>query len=183
MRQRNMHWREVYDFWFKKHGKKDWFGKSAKFDAAIRRKFLSTYWEIARGEHADWRTTPKGRLSEIIVLDQFARQMFRGEAQAFLFDPLALALAQEAIRSGADKALKETERFFIYLPFMHSESKKIQKESVRLFKKLGDKEALWYARDHKKVIDRFGRFPHRNAARGWKSTPAEKSFMRSHRGY
>jgi len=178
-----MRWKTVYDFWFRKHDEKDWFGKRKAFDALIRRKFLSTYWEVVRGEHADWRKFPRGRLAEIIVIDQFARQMFRGEGQAYLYDPLALALAQEAIRAGADKRMTKPEKLFLYLPFMHSESKKVQKESVKLFATLEDKEILWFARDHRKVVNRFGRFPHRNAARGWKSTAAEKRFMRTHKGY
>ena len=109
--------------------------------------------------------------------------MFRSAPQAFAYDSLALALAQEALRARADKKMNKQERMFLYLPFMHSESRKIQRESVELFKKLGQKEALWYAKDHKKLIDRFGRFPHRNVALGRKSTSVEKKFMRTHKGY
>lgn len=109
--------------------------------------------------------------------------MFRGKEQAFVYDHLALALAQEAIRSGSHRSMSKFEKLFLFLPFMHSESKKVQKESVRLFATLKDKQVLWFARDHKKVVDRFGRFPHRNAARGWKSTAAEKKFMETHKGY
>lgn len=178
-----MNWKIVYKFWFKENGMEQWFQKSAEFDARLRRKFLKLHGAVVRGEAADWRTTPKGRLAEILVLDQFSRNMFRGSGEAFVYDPLALALAQEAVRAGADKRMNKFERLFLYLPFMHSESKRIQRESVRLFKKLGDKEILWYARDHKKVVDRFGRFPHRNKARGWKSTKAEQAFMRTHKGY
>lgn len=178
-----MHWKTVYDFWFKKNGMEQWFQKSARFDALLRRKFLKLHRAVARGETAHWRTTPKGRLTEIIVLDQFSRNMFRGSGEAFAHDALALALAQEAIRAGADRKMGKFERLFLYLPFMHSESKKIQRDSVRLFKKLGDKEVLWYARDHKKVVDRFGRFPHRCAARGWRATKAERKFMQTHKGY
>lgn len=161
----------------------EWFQKSARFDAKVRRKFLNTYESAACGETAHWRSTPKGRLAEIIVLDQFARNMFRGKARAFAADPLALILAQEALRAGADKKMSKYERLFLYLPFMHSESKKVQRDSVRLFKKLGDKQVLWFAKDHQKVVNRFGRFPHRNKALGLKSTAAEKKFMKTHKGY
>jgi len=178
-----MFWKTVITFWFKENGMKQWFRKSAAFDARVRRKFLKTYQAAAKGELADWRKTAKGRLAEIIVLDQFARNMFRGKAQAFANDSLALALAQEAVRHGADKKLGQMERMFLYLPFMHSESKKIQRESVKLFRKLGNKEALRFAKDHKKIIDRFGSFPHRNKALGRKTTASEKRFMKTHKGY
>lgn len=179
-----MKWQDVHTFWFKTCGPDQWFfKKTKKFDDNIRRKYEKVYWEILRGEHADWRKSPRGRLVEIIILDQFARNMFRGSAQAFAGDALALALSQEAIRAGAHKGMSKDERMFLYLPFMHAESKKIQRESIALFASLKDKKLLWYAKDHKKIIDRFGRYPHRNAARGWKSTPAEKAFMLTHKGY
>lgn len=175
--------RDVLRFWFTETTPEQRFTKDPKFDAKLRRRFLDTYWRVAKGEMADWRKSAKGRLAEIIVLDQFARNMFRGSGQAFAADSIALTLAQEAIRSGADKKLTKAERQFLYLPFMHSESRLIQRESVKLFKKFHDKKSLWFARDHKKVVDRFGRFPHRNKALGRKSTAAEMRFMRTHKGY
>lgn len=178
-----MHWKTVLAFWFKQTKPEQRFAKSKKFDATIRRKFLKTYWEVVRGEKAGWRASARGRLAEIIVLDQFARNMFRGMPQMFVHDALALALAQEAIRAGADGRLSKEGRRFLYMPFMHSESRKIHRESIKLFKKLGNKESLWYARDHKKIIDRFGRYPHRNKVVGGKSTAAEKKFLRKHKGY
>lgn len=101
----------------------------------------------------------------------------------YRYDALALALAQGAIRARADKKLSKNERMFMYLPFEHSESRKIQKESVRLFRQIWGKEWMKYALDHKRIVDRFGRFPHRNAILGRKSTAAEKKFMRTHKGY
>lgn len=175
--------RTVLDFWFKETKPEQRFAKSAAFDAKIRRRFLQTYHEASRGELAHWRKSAKGRLAEIIVLDQFPRNMFRGKAQAHACDVLALMLAQEAVRSGADTKLSKEERMFVYLPYMHSESKLVQRDSVKLFKSLGLKEPLSYARDHKRVVDRFGRFPFRNEALGRKSTVAEKKFMRTHKGY
>jgi len=179
-----MSWKPVITFWFKGRGPQDWFfSKKPGFDALVRRKFLKTYQEVVRGEHADWRKSPKGRLAEIIVLDQFSRNIFRGTPEMYRYDALALALAQEAIASGADKKLTKNERMFIYLPFEHSESRKIQKESLRLFKTIWGKEWIKYAVDHKMIVDRFGRFPHRNKILGRKSTAAEKIFMRTHKGY
>jgi len=178
-----MNWKTIIRFWFKQHGMKEWFSKNKKFDAKVHRKFLKIYEAAARGELAAWRATARGKLAEIIVLDQFPRNMFRGKAAAFDTDRMALILAQEALRARADKKLGMFERLFLYLPFMHSESKKIQSDSVRLFKKLGHAEAYWFAKDHKKVIDRFGRFPHRNYALRRKSTAQEKKFMKTHKGY
>ena len=179
-----MGWKAVIDFWFKDKGQKEWFfSKSTELDKEMRRNFLKLHGEIVRGEHATCRRAPKGRLAEIIVLDQFSRNMFRGTAEMFAYDPLALALAQEAVSQGADKKLSDNEKLFLYLPFEHSESKKIQKESVRLFRRAGLKWVVPYALDHKRIIDRFGRFPHRNKILGRKSTAAEKKFMRVHKGY
>ena len=175
----------VLKFWFAKNmGPEQWFfGKRKGMDSLIRKKFFKTYWSVVRGETASWRKTPRGRLAEIIVLDQFSRNLFRGTPQMYQCDPLALMLAQEAVARGADKKLNKYERLFIYLPFEHSESKIIQKESMRLIRKLGLKWAVPYFIDHKRIIDRFGRFPHRNAILGRKSTPAEKKFMLTHKGY
>ncbi len=173
----------VLEFWFKKYGEKEWWQKNVKFDALIRTKFLKTYHAIVLGECASWRASAEGRLAEVIVLDQFARNMFRGKAQAFVYDPLALALAQEAVNVGADKSVSSREQQFFYMPFMHSESKKVQRESIALFKKLGNPEILKFALDHQNIVEKFGRFPHRNAARGLKSTAAEKAFMKTHKGF
>ena len=176
-----MTWKAIIKFWFEECGPDQWFFKKRKsFDKKIRTKFLKTYWQVVKNETAIWRTHPRGRLAEIIVLDQFARNMFRGSAQAFANDALALALAQEAIRNGADKKLSKVQRMFLYMPFMHSESKRVQKESLKLFTSTGETR---YAKDHKKIIDRFGRFPHRNSLLGRKITPAEKKFMATHKGY
>ncbi len=178
-----MHWDTVIKFWFKDSSPKQWFTKDKKFDAQVRLKFLTTYWQVVRGETAHWRKAPRGRLAEIIVLDQFSRNMFRGTPAMYQYDALALALAQEAIAQGAEKSLSKDERMFMYLPFEHSESKVIQRESVRLFKQIWGKDMMKYAIDHKRIVDRFGRFPHRNAILGRKNTAAEKKFLKTHKGY
>ena len=174
----------VLKFWFTGKGFQEWFfSKKPGLDAEIRRKFLKIYRAVVAGETAEWRKTPRGRLAEIIVLDQFSRNMFRGTAEMYRYDALALALAQDAIAAKADRKLTKNERMFMYLPFEHSESRKIQKESLRLFKQIWPKDTLKYAIDHKKIVDRFGRFPHRNYILGRKSTSSEKKFMRTHKGY
>lgn len=175
-----MTWKSIIAFWFKECKPAQWFTKSAAFDRRVRKRFMKTYSQVVQGKTAEWRKTPRGRLAEIIVLDQFARNMFRGTSQSFAHDALALALAQEAIRARADKKLSPIMRRFLYMPFMHSESKAIQKQSLALFASVGETR---YARDHKKIIDRFGRFPHRNRALGRTSTIAERKFMRAHKGY
>jgi uncharacterized protein (DUF924 family) len=126
---------------------------------------------------AGWRKTGKGRLAEIIVLDQFSRNLFRDDLRAYAADPLALALAQEAIAADIPTAFSAKRRVFFYLLFMHSESRLVQTQSVRLFEGLGLAKNLDFARQHQAVIERFGRFPHRNAALGRTSTPEEIAYL------
>jgi uncharacterized protein (DUF924 family) len=173
----------IIDFWFTAHGEDQWFTRDPKFDAAVKKHFLKTYEAVAAGEAIDWRADPLGRLAEIIVLDQFARNMFRDSPRAFALDPKAHVLAQEALRMNADKVLDRRERRFFYMPFMHSESRVIQKRSVELVRVYGDKAVLKFALEHKKIIDRFGRFPHRNSILGRKSTAVEKDFLKTHKGF
>jgi uncharacterized protein (DUF924 family) len=168
---------EINKFWFEEHGQADWFGGKPEFDAAIAARFTRTYEAVARGEGWNWRTTPAGRLAEIIVLDQFSRQLFRGKAQAFATDRMALALAQEAVSGGHHNFLPLPQRMFMLLPFMHAESAAMQRESIRLHTALGDPDHLKYAREHAEVIERFGRFPRRNAALGRTSTEDEEAYI------
>jgi uncharacterized protein (DUF924 family) len=168
---------DVLSFWFDTHGPDDWFGAKAEFDSAIVDQFTDTHAAVARGESWDWRETPEGRLAEIIVLDQFSRQIFRDRAQAFATDPLALVLAQEMVGGGHHNFLTPEKRTFVLLPFMHSESPLMQKESVRLHIALGSENNLKFARGHAEIIERFGRFPRRNAALGRPSTEEEEAYM------
>jgi uncharacterized protein (DUF924 family) len=170
----------VLNFWFGELQPGDWFARSDALDARIRQRFASTYSQVAAGETAHWRETADGRLAEIIVLDQFSRNMFRGHAQAFATDPMALALSQEAIRSGADRKLDDTRRAFLYMPFMHSESRLIHEQAMVLFRDLPNLE---FEILHKAIIDRFGRYPHRNAALGRASTPEEVEWMAGNPGF
>lgn len=168
---------DVIDFWFLQHGQEDWFGGKAEFDARLAEQFADTHPHVARGEAWTWRKTPEGRLAEIVVLDQFSRQLHRGSPLAFAQDPMALALAQEAIAAGADQAVDKLWRGFFYLPFMHSESLVIQDEGIKLYEGLGEPEQLDYMLAHRATIARFGRFPFRNKALGRESTADELAYM------
>jgi uncharacterized protein (DUF924 family) len=168
---------DVIQFWFVDHGKDDWFGGKPEFDAALAFQFADLHPQVARGEAWAWRETPEGRLAEIIVLDQFSRQLHRGSAEAFAQDKMALVLAQEAIATGADYAVAREQAAFIYMPFMHAESLVIQDEGVKLFEAHGDANQLDFMRKHRDTIARFGRFPKRNAALGRTSTPEELAYM------
>ena len=168
---------DVLHFWFGEYGKDDWFGGKPEFDAELGAGFADTHPAVARGEAWAWRRTPEGRLAEIIVLDQFSRQLHRGAREAFAQDKMALVLAQEAITAGADQLVDVVHRPFFYLPFMHAESLVIQDEGVRLYEALGDEEQLDYMRKHRAAIARFGRFPFRNKALGRESTAEELEYM------
>ena len=166
----------VLAFWFEEHDGKDWFGGKPEFDDEVRASFAGTLAAAAACELWSWRTTAHGRLAEIIVLDQFSRQLHRGSAQAFASDPLALALAQEAVAQGLDKAMTVPERQFLYLPYMHSESLAVHDEAMRLFSTL-DADLLAYEEKHRAVLVQFGRYPMRNAALGRVSTPEEEAYI------
>ncbi len=176
----NTTWEDIIHFWFGECSPKQWFGNDSIFDELIRSRFLETHRQVVAGESAAWRTTPEGRLAEIIVLDQFSRNMFRGTPEAFLSDPIALSLAEEAVRSGDDLKLEKRKRQFLYMPYMHSELRVVHEKAMRLFEKLGDTE---YEQAHKDIIDRFGRYPHRNAILGRTSTSEEVVFLQTHKGF
>ena len=173
---------DVLKFWFEDHGQDDWFGARPEFDERLANLFSDTHAAVARGEAWQWRTTPDGRLAEIIVLDQFSRQLYRGQAKAFETDGMALVLAQEAVGGGHHNFLPPVRRSFMLMPFMHSDSPIVQRESLRLFTALGLPESLKFAEQHAGVIARFGRFPRRNAALGRTSTPEEESYIISTQG-
>jgi Uncharacterized protein conserved in bacteria len=169
--------RDVIDFWFVEHGPEDWFSGRPAFDALLADRFGSTHAAVARGEAWAWRATPEGRLAEIIVLDQFSRQLHRGAPGAFAQDRMALVLAQEAVAGGHDRAVAPARAGFFYMPYMHAESLPVQEEGVRLFTAHGDANMLDYMVKHRDTIARFGRFPFRNRALGRPSTPEEIAYM------
>jgi uncharacterized protein (DUF924 family) len=173
---------DVLTFWFEDHGPDDWFAAKPEFDVLVARGFSQTHASLARGEGWSWRSTPDGRLAEVIVLDQFSRQLFRGQARAFATDGIALALAQEAVSGGHHNFVSPERRGFFLLPFMHAESALMQQESVRLHTALGSPEQMKFAQGHADIIQRFGRFPRRNAALGRPSTPEEEAYIISSQG-
>jgi uncharacterized protein (DUF924 family) len=173
---------EVIRFWFVDHGREQWFGGGPEFDAKLIAKFKDTHHAVAAGEAWRWRETSNGRLAEIIVLDQFSRQIYRGEGRAFALDPMALALAQEAVAGGHDQNVPHEWRMFFYLPYMHSESLVIHEESLRLHQALGIEEGVEFERSHAEVIRRFGRYPRRNKALGRESTAEEIAYIESDAG-
>lgn len=170
---------DILRFWFIEHGEPDWFGGKPEFDAVLARRFTETHAAVARGEAAWWRQTPSGRLAEIIVLDQFSRQLYRNQPQAFATDAMALELAQQAVATGDDMRLEPRRRTFIYMPYMHSESLPVHDEAIRLFERLGDLETLKFEHLHRDCIARFGRYPRRNQALGRISTLEEIEYINS----
>jgi len=170
----------ILHFWFTELTPKQHFAKDAALDEAIRTRFGATLEAAARCELFAWRATPEGRLAEVLVLDQFSRNVYRDKPQeprAFAQDALALALAQELVASGADRSLPVEQRRFVYMPYMHSESALIHEQAVALFSQPGLEDNLRFEHAHKAIIDRFGRYPHRNAALGRNSTAEELAFL------
>ena len=174
-----MTYQEVLGFWFAELTPKQWFIKDPEVDRAISERFGSLHAQAAQCELYAWRRKPRGRLAEIIVLDQFSRNMYRDRPRAFAQDALALALAQEAVAVGADEQLETPqEKVFLYMPYMHSESKAIHEVAMTLFDQPGLEENLQYEIRHKAIVDRFGRYPHRNAILGRESTSDEQQFLK-----
>ena len=168
---------EVLDFWFLEIGAAKWFAKDAAIDDEVRTRFLALHERILAGG-AEGHATPRAALAAVVVLDQFSRNMFRDLPRAFAADPLARRLAREAIDRGLDASLTNEERAFLYMPFEHSEDREDQAFSCELFGRLGNDYWTEYALAHKVIIDRFGRFPHRNAVLGRTSTAEEIEFLK-----
>jgi uncharacterized protein (DUF924 family) len=169
---------EVIRFWFDELDPKDWFRKDEALDATIKERFGAAYEEVKAGVSAAWLDEPDGVVAAILLLDQFPRNMFRGEARAFATDATALALAKQAIAAGLDAKLPPVKRWIVYLPFQHAETSADQARSVELFTALGKPLALDFALRHQEVVDRFGRFPHRNEVLGRLSTAEEAAFLK-----
>jgi uncharacterized protein (DUF924 family) len=169
---------EVLSFWFREIDPKLWWSSEPSFDRLIRGRFLGLLQEAAAGELHEWRATARGRLAEVIVLDQFSRNVHRGRPQAFAQDPMALALAQEAVAAGALASLDPSERSFLLLPYMHSESRKIHVVAEALYREFAPAGNYEFELKHKAIIDRFGRYPHRNEILGRPSTPEEIEFLK-----
>lgn len=168
---------DITRFWFEEIEVAQWWKKDVEFDQLISRRFSAILKQASRCELYGWRETAEGRLAEIIVLDQFSRNIHRDSALSFSNDSLALALSQEAIRLGADKEVSSKKRSFFYLPFMHSESAAIHEVAIELYTALGAEDNLDFELKHKAIIDRFGRYPHRNEILGRASTEQELAFL------
>jgi uncharacterized protein (DUF924 family) len=169
---------DVLAFWFKEIDSKSWWSSDPAFDGLIRQRFGELHRQAAQGELHAWRKEPRGRLAEVIVLDQFSRNMFRESAQAFAQDGMALVLAQEAVAARADAPLAPVERSFLYMPYMHSESKAIHRVAEALYRANGIEDNLKFELRHKAIVDRFGRYPHRNSVLGRESTTEELEFLK-----
>ena len=182
------HWSEILSFWFGApdspelgRNRKRWFEKSADFDALIRTRYLAAYEAAAAGGLDAWAERPLSALALVVMLDQFPRNLFRGSPRAFAADPKALAVARSLVARGFDAALMPAQRWFAYLPYEHAEDLAAQRESLAVYDRLrGDPSSAMpsaYAMRHYAVIERFGRFPHRNAVLGRASTPDEVAFL------
>lgn len=181
---------EILTFWFgeirdepsyfEEYGPR-WFVQNTDFDREIVRRFQAAYELAAQGQLTHWTETARGGVALILVLDQFPRNMFRNDPRAFATDLLAQQIAEQMIAAGLERQLRLIERYFVYVPFMHSEDRAHQQRSVMLFQQLAEERAYFdtsYAVRHREVIDRFGRFPHRNTVLGRASTPAELAFLK-----
>lgn len=169
---------DILRFWFEECTPAQWWKVDAAFDAQLRARFLPVLQAAAQAELHGWRSTPEGRLAEVIVLDQFSRNIFRGTPQAFAQDAMALALAQEAVQREAHLALKPDARAFLLMPFMHSESRAIHVLAEELFRDFAPAGNHEFELKHKLIVDRFGRYPHRNAILGRASTDEEIEFLK-----
>lgn len=167
----------VLTFWFDEIEPKQRWQKDASFDNLIRRRFAQLHQAAAQGELYEWRQSAEGRVAEIIVLDQFSRNLFRDTAQAFAHDAMALVLAQEAVANGLDDAISKELAQFLYMPYMHSESRLIHQQAQTLFERLNKPDVVKFEQRHRDIINRFGRYPHRNKALGRTSTKEELTFL------
>lgn len=167
----------VLAFWFDELKAEQRFAKNAEVDATIRKRFGDLHGRLSQHVPDDWTANPQALLAAVIVLDQFSRNLYRDDPRAFQNDGVALNLARLALKCGDDTLLSVPERQFLYMPFMHSEDADDQDRCVELMHEIGNAQASDFARQHKAIIDRFGRFPHRNEALGRNTTAEEAAFL------
>ena len=174
---------DVLSFWFDELTSADWYSGSAEIDDRIRTRFGALHAQLNANPPAEAHSDANAALAAVIVLDQFSRNIFRKKPEAFASDALALDLARNAVEAGFDMEVAEDRRPFFYMPFMHSEVLSDQERCVDLFKQHGGENSLKYAIEHREIVARFGRFPHRNATLGRETTEEEVSFLQGHSGY
>lgn len=172
-----MTYQDILNFWFNEIDQELWFKKDDAFDQELLQRFGTVHTQAKNGELSQWRDCLEGCLAEIIVLDQFSRNLFRAKPDAFAYDGMALVLAQEAIRHFNVADLPVDQQAFLYMPFMHSESLVIHEEALTLFAGEGLENNYAFELKHKVIIERFGRYPHRNQVLGRESTPEELVFL------
>lgn len=176
-------WREVLDFWFNPEHVPLHFDENDDFDNKIRTEFLDTWKAAAEGLLVDWRRDIKGRLAEIIVLDQFSRNLWRGDIRTYTQDKMAIALSQEVVNHPDYNTLSKDEKRFILLPFMHSESLELHDWAYKYFEGLEDESTLYFERLHREVLERYGRYPYQNEDLGRESTPEEFKYLEEKNGH
>lgn len=176
-------YQDVLDFWFDPENRSKHFVKDDQFDQIIRDRFFRVWQEACQNRLFDWQENLEGCLAVIILLDQFSRNLFRDSARAFEQDEVALVLARKMIADSSFSELPLEYRLAALMPFMHAENQAVQEESVDLFERFGDEKKLKYARLHKEIIDRFGRFPHRNRVLGRKSSSEEIVYLSEFTGF
>lgn len=169
----------VLEFWFSATTRPRWFNSTKAFDEEMTTRFLATWTAAKAGELGDWCDTPEGALAMVIVLDQFPLNMFRDQPESFSTEAASRDVAAAAIDRGLDAGMTDEQKAFLYMPFMHSESLADQDRSVELFEAAGLSDSLKWARHHREIVRRFGRFPHRNAVLGRESTPDELAYLNS----
>lgn len=172
-----MNQHDILTFWFETLSPKDWWRKNESLDAQIKREYTVIHNNVAQGETRGWRDTDEGRLAEIIVLDQFSRNMFRGHAEAFSYDSMALELCKAAVNAGAHTRLEQSRTSFLLMPYMHSELLQEHQDGWPFFEQYCSQNTRQFERRHAAIIERFGRYPHRNAILGRESTPEEMEFL------
>jgi uncharacterized protein (DUF924 family) len=173
-----MKYQNIIDFWFSEQVRKNWWIKDTGFDEEIRQRFGECHHLACTDAYLEWRSEPEGRLAEIIVLDQFSRNLFRNNTKAYAQDSLARGLCREAIDCGADRNLSPVQRSFLYMPLMHSESPQDHADAMKLYASHPELASnLGFEKRHKTIIDRFGRYPHRNRELGRESTEEERLFL------
>ena len=175
-----MEYQKVLDFWFCETSQEKWFTRDEQFDEIVSTRFRSCWQAACRGECYTWRESLEGRLAEIIVLDQFSRNLNRNRAEAWAQDTMALVLSQEALRQPEWQQLETAQKAFLLMPWMHAESRLIHEKATELFDSLGDAEYSRHERQHRDIIARFGRYPHRNQWLGRTSTAEEIAYLSEH---